>query len=427
MFNDISRRQLLRAGASLGAAGAMGALACPAVAQGTSLTFATWGNPGEEAAFRHIIEAYKAVEPGVTVNLEIVPGDQQYQRLDTRLAGRQAPDLVRIQYQQIGRYAVASSMLDLGPMLKPGYMDDFADVHRSALTFGGKQFAMPFDNNTLAIYYDKEAMAAIGEVPPTTIDKAWTWADLERIAAAIVDKKAAPYPMAVTWAGAQAYRWLIFLYQHGGALLTEDLTAPAINSKEGIETIAWTASWFKKGWVPANTSIKSSENVENLFANGGVALAFAGQWTLSYIDDLRKKPWGVTFMCRDKQHATDLGADCIAVTRDAKTPQAAADFLQFMAGKENLAYYDVNAGALPTRKSLQEPGALSYSKYTDSYALYVEQSKYQRADLVQTVTLPKFARMNSKLGDELELAFASGQSAEDTAANIANAVQDILG
>jgi len=73
-------------------------------------------------------------------------------------------------------------------------------------------------------------------------------------------------------------------------------------------------------------------------------------------------------MCRDKEHATDMGADCIAITRDAKNPQAAADFLQFMANKENLAYYDVNAGALPTRTSLQQPGALSYPTFTDSYA-----------------------------------------------------------
>jgi len=35
--------------------------------------------------------------------------------------------------------------------------------------------------------------------------------------------------------------------------------------------------------------------------------------------------------------------------------------------------------------------------------------------------------MNSKLGDELELAFVSGQSPEDTASNIASAIEEILG
>jgi len=244
MFTNISRRQVLKASAALGVTGAMGALARPAIAQSVTLTLTTWGNPDEEAAFRHLIDAYKKVEPGVTINLEIVPGDQQYQRLDTRLAGGQAPDLVRIQYQQIGRYALANSMVELGPMLKAGYMGDFSDVHRKALSFDGKQFAMPFDNNTLALYYDKEAMEAIGEVPPTTIDKAGPGPISTESRKRLLTR--GPHlSMAMTWSGAQAYRWLVFLYQHGGSLLNADLSAPAINSKEGIETIAWTASWFR--------------------------------------------------------------------------------------------------------------------------------------------------------------------------------------
>jgi ABC-type glycerol-3-phosphate transport system substrate-binding protein len=71
-------------------------------------------------------------------------------------------------------------------------------------------------------------------------------------------KAGAPYGFAMAWQNA-AYRWLPFLYQHGGQLLDAELRHPQIATATGIETIAWTQSWFRDGLVPPSTSIKSNE------------------------------------------------------------------------------------------------------------------------------------------------------------------------
>ena len=85
------RRSLLGAGIALA-----GAAARPVWAQGAvNLNFAVWGNRAEEEAFRRLIAGYTAQHPNVSIRLELNGSSAQlYQQVDTRLAGRQAPDPV---------------------------------------------------------------------------------------------------------------------------------------------------------------------------------------------------------------------------------------------------------------------------------------------------------------------------------------------
>ena len=58
---------------------------------------------------------------------------------------------------------------------------------------------------------------------------------------------------------------------------------------------------------------------------------------------------------------------------------------------------------------------------------FVAQTATVPVHLAKTQTAPLFGRMNTKLADQLELAFTSGQSAEATAKNIAADAKAIFG
>jgi multiple sugar transport system substrate-binding protein len=190
-----------------------------------------------------------------------------------------------------------------------------------------------------------------------------------------------------------------------------------INSRPGIETIAWTQSWFTEGLVPPNTSLKSSEPTQNLFANGTIALLLNGDWQIPFINEQAKFRWGVTYMPRDVAMASDLGGNALAVSRDSKNPEAAAQFLKFLVEEESMRYFVTKAQLLPVRKSLVS-GGVTYGLRPDEMNVFLEQSKTVPEHLVSTVVLPNWGKFNAKLADELELAFTSGQPAEATAANI---------
>jgi multiple sugar transport system substrate-binding protein len=424
-----NRRGLLRTGAGLGAGFVAGGVSRKGwAAAPVTIKFVTWSGPAMEQAFRAGIAAYQAKNPNVTIDTQIVSYGNYYQQIDTRMAGGAAPDLFHVQYQQIGRYGVDKGVLELGKLLAPGYMDDFADVHRQAVSQNGGIYAVPYDNHTFALYYNADYMDKLGVSPPSSIDKAWTWAELMNVARMVKDKGIAPYPFCMSWQGGNAYRWMFFLYQHGGQLADDAIRGPAIDNQAGIETIAFTQKWFTDAMVPPSTSIKSSESSVNLFSNGTIAFLFNGQWQIPFLNDnMTKYKFGVTYRIRDKAAASDLGGDCLAISRDSKNPEVVADFLQFIASKEYMKQFCEQAGVLPTRKSLVEPGALNYPPKLALMKPFVAQTTTVPVHLAKTQTAPLFGRMNTKLADQLELAFTSGQSAEATAKNIAADAKAIFG
>jgi len=393
-----------------------------------ALTLAVWAGQAEQDAFNALIQKYQAQHSNVTIRLEVNGNSGQlYQQVDTRLAGKQAPDLFRIQYQQFGRYAAARALVDLSPYVDAAYSAGFAPSFWQATNYQGKPFALPHHTDTFALYYNVDILQKLGVEAPTSLDKSWSWQEFIKVARSVKDKALAPYGFAMGWQVAAGYRWLPFLYQHGGQLLDAELRQPQITSKQGVETIAWTQSWFKEGLVPPSTYIKSTEQTQNLFANGTIGLLIGGDWQIPFLEkNMTKYKWGVTYMPRDVGMASDLGGNCLAVSRDTKNPEIAADFLKFMVSEESMRAFVTSAQFLPVRKSLMGQD-LPFAFRPEAMKVFVVQSGTIPAHLVNTVTMPVFSKINAALTDELDLAFTSGQDPATTAANIDAAVRAALG
>ncbi|MFI5014678.1 MAG: ABC transporter substrate-binding protein [Hyphomicrobiales bacterium] len=422
------RRQVLR-----GALASVSALAAAAPRSAraqapVTLTLAVWGAQAEQDGFNAVIRKYQALHPNVTIRLEVNGnGMQLYQQVDTRLAGHQAPDLFRIQYQQFGRYASARALVDLSPYVDAGYAAGFGPSFWQATNYQGKPYALPHHTDTFALYYNADILKKLDIQPPTSLERSWSWSEFIRVARAIKEKALAPYGFAMAWQTGAGYRWLPFLYQHGGQLLDADLRRPQIASPKGIETIAWTQSWFKEGLVPPSTYVKSTEQTQNLFANGTIGLLLGGDWQIPFLEkNMTKWGWGVTYMPRDVAMASDLGGNCLAVSRDSKNPDVAADFLKFIVSEENMREFVTSAQFLPVRRTMMGED-LAYALRPEAMKVFVQQSTTIPAHLVSTVTMPVFSKINAALNDELDLAFTAGQDAAETARNIEAQTRTVLG
>jgi multiple sugar transport system substrate-binding protein len=392
------------------------------------LTFQTWASTsGEQKGFRGLVKRFEKQHPKASVKLEIVPGEQQYAKLDTRLAAGEGPDLARMQYQAVGRYSSQGALVDLSEYLGGGEGGDFTPAFWQAVQYEGAPYALPHHTDTFAVFYNTGIFDKLGVEVPGSLNESWTWDEFMRVAEQIKSEGAAKYPFAMNWqtAGA-AYRWMSFLFQHGGRLLTSDLRGPAIDSSAGIETIAWNQSWFQDALVPPSTSIKSTEPIENLFANGTIAMMLQGDWLMPYLKDNMKAGWGVTYMIRDAQMASDMGGNAVGVTKDSENPELAAEFVKFIASEEQMKQFCIDAQFIPVRKSLVSH-SLDYTLRPADMRVFVQQSATVPTEMAKEQTLPEFNKINQVLADELELAFKSGQSPETTAKNIANGIEEAMG
>jgi multiple sugar transport system substrate-binding protein len=421
----ISRRAMVKGGVGVGAGLWLGA--GRSWAQGeTRLNFTVWGQQAEQDGFNRMIAKYQTRRPNVSIKLEIVPSAQFYQLLDTRLAGSQGPDLFRVQYQQVGRYAKNRAAVDLTPYLDKDFGAQFGQTFWNAASFEGKVYAMPHHTDTFGLFYNIDHFQKLGLDVPKSIDKSWSWDEFIGVARRLKQQNTAPYAFAMNWQFSNAYRWLMYLYQHGGQMLDADLKAPAINSAKGIETIAWTQSWFKEGLVPPSTSVKGTEATQNLFANGTISMLLNGNWQIPFLNEqMTRFKWGVTYLPRDAAMASDLGGNCIAVSKDSKNPEAAADFAKFLAAEDNMREFIILGQFLPVRKSLMEQ-SIAYTLRPELMPVFIEQAKTIPDHLARTVVLPKWSQINQKLADELELAFTSGQSPDETAKKVDGEIRKIL-
>jgi multiple sugar transport system substrate-binding protein len=432
-FGDrFTRRDFLKVGGgALAGAYVLGLAGCGGGTSGSDtgqLTFQTWASTsGEQKGFRGLVERYQKQNSDASIKLEIVPGEQQYAKLDTRLAAGEGPDLARMQYQAIGRYSSEGAMVDLSEYLEGDEASAFTPAFWQAVQYEGTPYALPHHTDTFAVFYNTAMFDEVGIEVPGSLDESWTWDEFMQVAGQIKDSGAARYPFAMNWqtAGA-AYRWMSFLYQHGGRLLNDDLSGPAIDSPEGIETIAWNQSWFEEDMVPPSTSIKSTEPIENLFSNGTIAMMLQGDWLIPYLEDNMEADWDVTYMVRDEQMASDMGGNAVGVTKDSQNPELAADFLKFIASEEQMAQFCIDAQFIPVREALVEQG-LDYTMRPEQMQVFVEQSSTVPTQMAAEQTMPEFNKINQVLADELELAFKSGQAPETTAKNIASGIEESLG
>jgi multiple sugar transport system substrate-binding protein len=130
-------------------------------------------------------------------------------------------------------------------------------------------------------------------------------------------------------------------------------------------------------------------------------------------------------MIRDAQMASDMGGNAVGVTRDSQNPEAAADFLKFMVNEANMSQFCIDGGFIPVRTSLAEQG-LDYKQSPEQMNRFVEQATTVPEKMASEQTIPSFGSVVEVLTDQLEAAFRTGQSPEQTARNISSGIEEAL-
>lgn len=397
-----------------------------------TLTFAFWGgSAGETAGFTYAKKQFEAANPGTTINLKVVPYDGFFSGIDRGIQAGNAPDIFRVDYTTIGKYSKNGVLLDVSPYFTNAEIDQFLPALWDAIKYQGVPYGVPHQTDTTCVVYSKKAFETAGITSvPTSLDSAWTWDEFSAVAQKL--QSTLPhnkFPFAYDWTQAGAFRWLSWLYQAGGTLLTPDLSKCALPSSAGTKALEYTQSFFAKKWVPANNTIKTSTYSDNFFLSQTVPMTFVGDFLVPELADpangYKGGDWGATFMPRDVAAASDLGGNAIVALKNTKNPDLAAAFLKFLVSEDIMKYFCEQAVELPTLKTLVNE-QLNYAFRPDVVKVCAQQATTINDTIVKECTIAGFADINTALQDQLELAF-HGQNAPATLDAIATKVNQALG
>jgi len=426
-----SRRSLLTAGA--GTAGAAGLSACSGFSTdggggGSStgggpgtLTMITWAGDAELTAFQALADGF-AAQGGPTVELQVVPYSEVLTAVDTGLRTDTPPDLFRVSYTDVAAYRTQGVLANLTDTadLEPAFLPAFW----SAVTDDDGTFGIPHHTDTSMVLVNTAAVASAGlGALPTTLDAAWTWEQFADAARRVQPSRADTYAFAVNWQNAGAYRWLNFVDQAGGRLLTQDLSAVSADDPGMLKALTYTRDFFRQGLVPQASSSRG-QPASDLFVNQTVAMVFAGDFLLEEIDGAGFD-YQATFLPRDVNASADLGGNALVAVEASPNRDAALDFLAYCAGAQQMGDFCAAATVLPTRTDV-DPASLDYAVRPDLMPLFVEQATTIREQLVQQVVVPDFSAVNAQLADQLDGIFLGSGDDAAALADLVAGVQSVL-
>src|ERR1700712_1553927 len=396
-----------------------------------AVSFSFWGgSAGELKGFTYVKTQFEKANPGTTINLKVVPYDGFFAGIDRSIQAGTAPDLFRVDYTTIGKYSGKGVLLDVSPYFDSSEVSGFLPALWEGIKFNGVPYGAPHQTDTTCIVYDKAAFATAGITSvPSTLADAWSWEEFSAVATKLrATLPAKKFPFAYDWTQAGAFRWLSWLYQAGGTLLTPDLKKVAIPSDAATAAMDYTKSFFTQKWTPDSNTIKTSQYSDNFFLSQVVPMSFVGDFLVPELADPKagyKDEWGATFMPQNKAAASDLGGNAIVARKDTKNPELAAAFLKFLVSEDMMKYFCEQAIELPTLKSLASAD-LKYVFRPDVVKVCAEQAATISDTIVKESTVPSFATINTGLQDQLELAF-HGRSTPDALSGIASGVSKALG
>jgi ABC-type glycerol-3-phosphate transport system substrate-binding protein len=424
MTRALSRRAFLGAA---GAAALAGCAADPAPGK-IRLRLSTWNIAPDLVSYRAIADRYQELHPDVEIAVEVTPGGDFNQWLTTRLAADRAPDLIRIIPQQFGRYVETGGMVDIAPWLPPGYGDDYRENFWSIVAEDGGVYGLPQHTDNFITFYRRDILDRIGvPPPPDAVDHAGTWAEFIDVARE-VKRVTGAYGFSVGFGGVNnAYRWLPFLYMHGGRLVEDDLVTPAIENDAGVEALEWTRRWYAEGLVSLSNTVKGSQGdtATTLFATDQAGLMLNNPTALPTLQEsIPEETWDTRYMIQDVGRASDCGGNVLAVTRSCQHPEVAADFLAFLNDPENTTTFCRGGGWVPVRKSI-DVDEVGYSYRPDTVARFLVQQETVPADMIAVETSPTFNVVNQVLGDYLDLCLIGSITPREAAASIAEGIRNV--
>lgn len=318
---------------------------------GTGTTEEGWGK-----TFKDLVDKFNADNKfNATLNLEPIDVEQYATKIAAELATNNCPDIFytwaagRLKaFVGSGKLVAFNDILDKDSEWKSRFLPGMFD----SVTFDGKIYAVPGEQNAAALFYNTEIFQKYGLQPPQS------YADLKNVIKVLNKNNIVPLAMGNQdpWVGAILCE---YIFNRMGGNEPFDKIAAGTGTFED-------ASYIEGGKVlqelvslnafPKGFNGMSYADGNNLFTRGKAGMICMGSWIVSEIygkDSLVKDKVDVMkFPTLDNGKGnldTWLGQPdlCLAISQNCKNIDAAAEFIKSFSATEAQKAFAESTGSIP--------------------------------------------------------------------------------
>jgi multiple sugar transport system substrate-binding protein len=346
----------------------------------TEVKFWTSHTPPDSDALTNIVNAFNAANPTICVKMTIVPGSEtDVAKLITAIRGGVAPDVYMADRFTVPQRA-AEGVLDKLPDDVAGMKDQYLEFAWAETQYKGGTYALPFDTDARALWYNKDLITAAGK-DPADLDIAKgppTLAKVIEIADAITKETNGQYDV-MGWMpggpgpggnpGAFDQGWHYTWGFVNGGKFADLGTCKVTPTDAGVVAgFQFLYDWHKQRdpekvsrWVSTNLP-PNPPAAQNPFWTGKLGMTISGDWRIA--EQRKYAPngnYGFTFIPvtnAGDESATWAGGWSMALIPNSKAKDQAIAFMKYIAGPEGQKVYTKESTHLPTIKSLLEDASL---------------------------------------------------------------------
>jgi multiple sugar transport system substrate-binding protein len=358
MENSLSRRSFLRSVAMGAGALALAACAAPvapadsgaapaegsaggAAAAPVTLTWWDYMSDANGAALDTQLGKYNEQQASVRVERTYIPFADLKQKLLQGAAAGQLPDTVIIDNPDHSSFAALGVLADLTDRVATwGKAGDYFPGPWASTVFQDKNYGVPDNSNCLVQWYNKAFTEPAGVQAPKT------WDELKATAAALTEGDRFGFAVSAVKSEEGTFQWLPFLWMTG-----EDL--PTLDSDGGRKAMQLWVDLVNDGNMSPGIISWTQGDVNGQFQNGKAAMMVNGPWQIPVLKgDTPDLAWDVATLPEEKQGASILGGENMAIVKSTKNLDPAWELMVWRQEPENLKAYLVEAGKLPSMATM---------------------------------------------------------------------------
>ena len=287
MATPRARSRLIAAGALLAAA-ALVAAGCgrdtaggsdaPAVtidASPATGTVTLWAPDGDATELDEVLAGLRRQNPGLDLQITLVPSDEYNTKLQTAIAAGTTPDIAFLYTEAQTQFLATKAFAPVPDgLVDPG---SFFEGSWAAGERSGTAYSVPWYAYTRVLIYRKDLAEAAGVTPPKT------WAETVPFFQALQRAGAVHgYGADVGWDTYNGQTLATFAHQAGATLLSSDGSSWKIDDPAVVEAAEFNASFFTSGVASPDTP--QFLDSQPYLVSGKTGSMISGPWVVATLD-----------------------------------------------------------------------------------------------------------------------------------------------